>query len=191
MSISTRGGDGGSTRLPGGRRVPKSDPRLDACGTIDELVAHIGFARSICADADVRTWLEQIQRDLFRVGAVVAADPSAEGPPAALDPQCLPVLDEHVRRVESVEGLLRDWALPGGWPPAAALDVARTVCRRAERAAVRLFEEGLFSDQESLRYLNRLSDVLWLFSRLLELRAGAKNSLRDQDSGGSPWSKAW
>lgn len=132
----------------------------------------------MCQDPEIGGWLKSIQESLFQVGTVLAAVPQ-EGPlPATLDRQLLPELDEHVRRIEAVDGILRDWALPGGHTAAAAIDVARAVCRRAERSAVRLSEAGGLADPEVLRYLNRLSDVLWLFARLLELRAGAANALR-------------
>lgn len=178
VSISTRNGDGGRTHLAGGQRVSKSDPRVEACGAIDELVSQIGFARSLCQDAEIREWLKQIQRDLFQVGASLASVDAQGRTTRPIAGGLVASLDEHVRRIEAMEGILRDWAVPGELPAAAALDVARTVCRRAERVAVRLLEEGLFSDEETLRYLNRLSDVLWLFSRLLELRAGLNPSLR-------------
>jgi len=171
MSISTRGGDEGKTNLPGGRRVSKADPRVECYGSIDELGSQIGFARSICADAEVAGWLETIQRDLFKVGGAVGAETAPDESVQQLDPELIAVLDEHVRRVEATEGILKDWALPGALPAAAALDVARTVCRRVERLTVQLVESGAFSNPPVLAYLNRLSDVLWLFARLLELRA--------------------
>lgn len=178
VSIATKQGDGGRTRLPGGQSVPKSHPQLEACGDLDELVSQIGLARSLCQDPEVGAWLKSIQESLFQVGAVLAAVPPKGSPPATLDRSLLPELDGHVRRIEAMDGILRDWALPGGHTAAAAIDVARAVCRRAERSAVRLSEAGGLADPEVLRYLNRLSDVLWLFARLLELRAGVSNALR-------------
>src|SRR5260370_41163271 len=100
-------------------------------------------------------------------------------------------LDDHVARIESVEGILRDWSLPGEPPSASAIDVARTVCRRAERLAVGLSEAGVISNPQILVYLNRLSDVLWLFGRLLEVRANVDSSLRTADAPGPRWSRAW
>ena len=187
MSISTRTGDGGSTSLPGGKRVSKADTRVECYGAIDELVSQIGFARSITGDAEVSGWLEAIQRDLFKVGGAIG---SGE-PGQAISPELTAVLDGHVRRIEATEGILKDWALPGVLPAAAALDVARTVCRRAERLAVQLTECGMLLNPPVLTYLNRLSDVLWLFARLLELRAEADGGLRDKNTPGRPWSRAW
>ena len=100
-------------------------------------------------------------------------------------------LDDHVARIEGVEGILGDWSLPGELPDASAIDVARTVCRRAERLAVGLSEAGAISNPQILVYLNRLSDVLWLFGRLLEVRAKVDSSLRSKDVGGPRWSRAW
>lgn len=191
MSISTGSGDEGRTSLPGGRRVSKSDPRIDWYGTVDELGSHIGFARSICEDAEVAGWLEAIQRDLFKVGGSIGADSQSGQPAQESGQDMLAGLDEHVRRIEATEGLLKDWALPGALPAAAALDICRTVCRRAERRAVELVESGAGSGTPALAYLNRLSDVLWLFARLLELRATVDNSLRNRASRGRPWSRAW
>ena len=191
MSISTRSGDEGRTSLPGGRRVSKTDPRVEWYGAIDELAAQIGFARSICDDAEVAGWLEAIQRGLFKVGGSIGADPQPGRSEQEPGQDLLAGLDEHVRRVEATEGLLKDWALPGALPAAAALDISRTVCRRAERQTVQLVESGAFSNPTALAYLNRLSDVLWLFARLLEVRAEVDNSLRNKKDSGPPWSRAW
>jgi cob(I)alamin adenosyltransferase len=98
-------------------------------------------------------------------------------------------LDADVARIEAVEGILGDWALPGGHTAAAAYDVARTVCRRAERHIVRLADAGELEDASVLAYMNRLSDLLWLLGRLLEVRAGVDSALRE--GGGPKWSRAW
>jgi cob(I)alamin adenosyltransferase len=100
-------------------------------------------------------------------------------------------LTDHVHRIEALEGVLSDWSLPGEHTAAAAYDVARTVCRRAERSVVRLVESGEEVDAVVVVYLNRLSDLLWLFGRLLELRAGVSARLRDDQHKGPRWSRAW
>jgi cob(I)alamin adenosyltransferase len=100
-------------------------------------------------------------------------------------------LDAHVARIEATPGVLGDWSLPGELPEAAALDVARTVCRRVERMAVGLWESGTITEPRVLQYLNRLSDVLWLFGRLVETRANVDSALREKDSKGPRWSRAW
>ena len=100
-------------------------------------------------------------------------------------------MEAEVHRIESVPGVLADWSLPGELPDAAALDVARTVCRRAERLTTRLMEEGQLTNPAILAYLNRLSDLLWLLGRLLETRQGIDSSLRTPGTAGPRWSRAW
>ena len=191
MSIATKRGDSGQTGLPGGVRVSKADRRVECYGTIDELISQIGFARSICADAEVAAALKAIQRELFKVGSAIGTVPESRKPAPEITAAMIGALDEHVARIESVPGILGDWSLPGELPSASAIDVARTVCRRAERLAVGLSEAGAISNPQVLVYLNRLSDVLWLFGRLLEVRANVDSSLRDKDVAGPRWSRAW
>ena len=96
-----------------------------------------------------------------------------------------------MHKIEATPGILSDWSLPGAHTEAAAFEMARTVCRRAERQVVRLVESGDSRDPQVLAYLNRLSDVLWLFGRLLEVQAGVDSKLRDDEHAGARWSKAW
>jgi cob(I)alamin adenosyltransferase len=191
LSIATRRGDSGQTGLPGGIRTSKADPRVECYGTIDELISQIGFARSICGDAEVTAALKAIQRELFKVGSAIGTTPESRKPAPEISAAMLAVLDEHVSRIESIPGVLGDWSLPGELPDASAIDVARTVCRRAERLAVALSESGALSNPQALMYLNRLSDVLWLFGRLLEARANVDSSLRSKETAGPRWSRAW
>jgi cob(I)alamin adenosyltransferase len=191
MSIATKRGDTGQTGLPGGIRVSKASPRVECYGTIDELISQIGFARSICADPEVAGALKAIQRELFKVGSAIGTVPESRKPAPEITAAMIGVLDDHVARIEAVAGILGDWSLPGELPSASAIDVARTVCRRAERLAVGLSEAGEISNPQILVYLNRLSDVLWLFGRLLEVRANVDSSLREKDAGGPRWSRAW
>jgi cob(I)alamin adenosyltransferase len=101
-------------------------------------------------------------------------------------------LTGQVHKLEALEGILSDWSVPGEHPAGAAFDLARTVCRRAERSVVRLIESGEVIEPSVLAYLNRLSDLLWLFGRKLEGGAGATSSLRKMNAkSGSRWSKAW
>jgi cob(I)alamin adenosyltransferase len=191
MSIATKAGDAGQTGLIGGERVSKADARVEAYGTIDELGASLGFARAICADEEIRELTKQIQRELFAVsGAVANPQAAAKEPPYVTDAM-IEALTEHVHRIEGAEGILSDWSLPGEHAAAAAYDVARTVCRRAERAVVRLAESEPGVPPQVTTYLNRLSDLLWLCGRLLELRAGVDARLRDPQHSGSNWSRAW
>lgn len=191
MSIATKAGDKGDTGLIGGERVSKADARVEAYGTVDELGASLGFARSICEDAEVRELTREIQRELFAVSGAVANPRAAERTEAYVTDAMVEALTSHVHRIEATEGILSDWSLPGDHAAAAAYDVARTVCRRAERAVVRLSESNEEVPPAVTAYLNRLSDLLWLFGRLLELRAGVNSRLRDGGHEGPKWSRAW
>ena len=191
MSIATRGGDGGQTALPGGVRVSKTHPRVECYGTIDELISQLGLARSLAADAEVNQWTRGIQRELFKVGSAIGTAPGSRKPAPEISAEMVAALDREVERIEAMPGILNDWSVPGELAGAAAFDVARTVCRRAERLAVALSEAGEIKDPQVLAYLNRLSDVLWLIGRLLELRAGADAKLRTAQTAGPRWSRAW
>ena len=191
MSIATKAGDKGKTGLIGGERVSKSDLRVEAYGTIDELTSVMGFARAICDDAEVRELTKEIQRELFAVSGGVANPLGAQKEPPYVTEAMVEALTAHVNRIESMEGILSDWSLPGEHAAAAAYDVARTVCRRAERSVVRLTEAGEEVTPQTIAYLNRLSDLLWLMGRLLELRAGVDARLRDDEHKGPKWSRAW
>lgn len=185
MSISTKTGDKGQTALIGGKRVSKGDPRIEAYGSLDELGSVLGFARSICGNEKVREATKRIQKELFTVSA------SLSGGESGLTKEMVDALTKQVNEIEAVEGILGDWALPGENTVSAAYDVARTVCRRAERVVVRLGDEGGAVDALALSYLNRLSDLLWLFGRYVEKEAGVDSRLRGGEHGGPNWSRAW
>ena len=192
MSVATKTGDTGQTDLIGGVRVPKSDQRVETYGTIDELGSQLGFARSICDDDEVKAITETIQRELFLVNSVVATMPDGKRTPPALKPEMIDALTAHVDRIEQVEGIIGDWTVPGQHAAAAAFDMARTVCRRAERCLVKLIETDHRPELPAVvTYLNRLSDLIWLLSRLLEVRAGINSRLRTEEQGGNKWSRAW
>ncbi len=177
MSISTMRGDSGKTSLIGEIRVSKSDLRVDAYGTVDELNTVLGFARSICQHPEIKTWTEQIQRSLFRFGSNLATSPQSKTQPPQITREDVDLLTERVHELEAMEGLLTDWSLPGAYVESAAFEIARTICRRAERNVVRLAESGEQVDSNLLAYLNRLSDLIWLFGRLIERDAGVNSSL--------------
>jgi cob(I)alamin adenosyltransferase len=191
MSIATTRGDGGQTGLAGGIRVSKADLRVESYGTVDELNTFLGFARSICQNAEIKEWTETIQRTLFRLGSALATPPESKKTPPVISPEDVAMLTDLVHKIEAIEGLLSDWSLPGAHPESAAFEVARTVCRRAERNAVRFVENGGTIKPEIIAYLNRLSDVIWLFGRLIEFNAGIDARLRDETKIGPKWSRAW
>jgi len=192
MSIATKRGDGGQTGLAGGIRVSKSSLRVEAYGTVDELNSILGMARSTCEDTDLRERTKVIQRQLFMVGSSLATPPESRKGQVPITEDMVEELTKQVYEFEAIEGLLSDWSLPGEHPAAAVYDVARTVCRRAERCVVRLIESGDKVEPNTLAYLNRLSDLLWLFARKIEVDAGVTNSLREMNAKPGPkWSRAW
>lgn len=173
MKIYTRTGDSGETALFDGTRVSKADRRVAAYGDVDELSAWLGFAAAATEHADIKEKVAQIQRDLFALGARLA-DPShriAERvTKAAVTPDQIVKLEGWIDAFEAEVPPLRRFVLAGGTPGAAAFHVARTICRRAERAMVEL-GEGAF-EEDLLKYVNRLSDLLFTIARVVNRRAG-------------------
>src|SRR5882762_10499900 len=191
MSIATKRGDGGETGLAGGIRVSKAHLRVEAYGTVDELNTFMGLARVMNDDPEVKDLVKALQRELFKVGSALATAPNGRKPEPPITSEMVDALTAHVHRIEATDGILADWSLPGEHPASAAFDVARTVCRRAERQVVRLIEAGEAVNPQVLAYLNRLSDLLWLLGRLVEKQAGVDATLRDDSKPGAKWSRAW
>lgn len=182
--VTTGSGDTGYTGLLGDQRVPKYDPRPDTFGTVDEATSALGLARALTTDEHARDLILSMQRDLYVLMAELATPPEHE---AAVG---MRITGEHVRRLEeSEEGLKRaveipnKFVIPGDTADGAALDVARTVVRRAERMAVRLLHEGTIHNGEIVRYLNRLSDVIFVLARSLEARQGGSTLASRTPSG--------
>ena len=173
MKIYTRTGDAGETGLFDGTRVPKSDPRVSAYGDVDELNAWLGLVAASNPGDPMRAMLEQIQKDLFGLGARLA-DPShriaGRVTKAAITGDDIARLEGWIDTLEAELPPLRRFILAGGSPAGAALHVARTVCRRAERSMVAL-GDGAF-EPELLIYINRLSDLLFVMARAANRRAG-------------------
>jgi cob(I)alamin adenosyltransferase len=188
MSISTKTGDTGHTALAGGTRISKASLRVETYGNVDELNAHLGLARALCEDQNIRERTKLIQTELFLVGCTLSTSPDSKNP-QQITSAMVDALTAQVHELESIEGMLSDWSIPGEHAAAAAYDVARTVCRRAERSVVALIEAGESVDANTLVYLNRLSDVLWLFGRKLEKDAGKDASLRKVS--GFKWTRPW
>ena len=176
VKIYTKTGDAGDTGLFGGGRVPKDDPRVEAYGDVDELNAVIGMARAVELMPRIDEVLVPLQRDLFAIGALLAT-PDREKmaqhlEKARIDERRIAELEQAIDDAESELEPLRAFILPGGTPKAAALHVARTVCRRAERHVVRL-HHAVELPSLVVIYLNRLSDLLFTLARLANKRAGA------------------
>ncbi|MFQ5691068.1 MAG: cob(I)yrinic acid a,c-diamide adenosyltransferase [Gemmatimonadota bacterium] len=177
MKIYTRGGDGGETGLFGGDRVPKNDPRVEAYGSVDELNAALGLALAMDSEGVLDTaLLAAVQEDLFAVGARLAtADPERalrRGAIPRLDPDRVGELERWIDRLDTDLPALDAFILPGGSSVGAQLHVARTVCRRAERAIAGLTGRQPDLEDAILPYVNRLSDLLFTLARAANLRAG-------------------
>ncbi|HKT79012.1 MAG TPA: cob(I)yrinic acid a,c-diamide adenosyltransferase [Vicinamibacterales bacterium] len=172
MKIYTRTGDSGDTSLYGGVRVSKSDPRVAAYGEVDELNAWLGVVRASSLDDDLDDMIVQIQRDLFAVGAQLA-DPrekiGAGVEKAAIGDEEVARLEQTIDFLETELPPLRHFILAGGSPAGSALHLARTVCRRAERHIVALSSS---IDPVLIRYVNRLSDLLFVLARVVNHRDG-------------------
>lgn len=179
MSIATKTGDAGLTGLMYNRRVSKCHPRVEAYGSVDEVNAALGTARATAEHAFLRDHLLVIQKDLVTVMGELATGiedlPRYEKDGFGLvTPALTAKLDALVAVIEAQNVSFKGWATPGDTVNSAALDVARTTCRRAERRVCALHDDGGLNNPEILVYLNRLSDTLWLMARWAETQAKAK-----------------
>jgi cob(I)alamin adenosyltransferase len=165
--IYTKTGDAGDTGLFGGGRVAKSHPRVEAYGAVDELNAVLGWVRSVAGEPGIREGLPRVQADLFTIGAHLATQVPEGRPAPRLPPlphERIAALESWIDEAETSLPELRSFILPGGSAGGAALHVARTVCRRAERRVVQLAEQSDVADSIVV-YLNRLSDLLFVLAR--------------------------
>jgi cob(I)alamin adenosyltransferase len=174
MSIATKTGDAGETALMYGKRVPKTHRRVEAYGTVDELNSALGMARAVAAEKLVQEVTFAVQKELvILMGELAVADEDRDrylkDGFEVVSATMVDRLTEVVNNLEKDRRItFRHWATPGNNLSSAALDVARTTCRRAERRVVALAETSAYVNPETIRYLNRLSDVLWLFARFVE-----------------------
>ncbi|HKD37742.1 MAG TPA: cob(I)yrinic acid a,c-diamide adenosyltransferase [Pirellulales bacterium] len=173
MKIYTKTGDRGETGLFGGPRVRKDSPRIEAYGTVDELNAFLGFARCEPLPAEIDQFLSRIQSALFKVGAELATPDPARHGTSVIGGKEIADLERAIDRFDASLEPLKQFILPGGTRGAAALHVARTVCRRAERRVVALANsaDGTIS-VDLIVYLNRLSDLLFVLARAVNAAAG-------------------
>jgi cob(I)alamin adenosyltransferase len=179
MSIVTKTGDKGTTALMYGRRVSKCHPRVEAYGCVDELNTALGLARASAAHDFIQANLLTIQKDLVTLMGELAT--AVEDLPryvkdgySLVTSQLTHKLDALVKEIEAQSVSFKGWATPGACPSSATLDVARTVCRRAERRVCALQEADQLQNSEIIIYLNRLADLLWLMARWVETHgAGA------------------
>ena len=177
LKIYTKTGDRGETGLFGGARVPKDDARVEAYGDVDELNSVLGLAVAASGDGEIAAGLRAIQTDLFTLGARLATPAPEDGGRdnpwiPRLDPARVAELEAWIDRAEEELEPLQNFVLPGGAPAAAALHLARTVCRRAERRVVTL-AHTVEIPELVVMYLNRLSDLLFVLARVANRRAGA------------------
>ncbi len=181
MKIYTRTGDSGSTSLVGGTRVAKSSPRLEAYGTVDELNSHIGLLLSLEGIPQThRSLLSLIQHRLFNLGSVLATEPESKFQPEGISPSDIQALEQAIDAVDAALPTLRQFILPGGSQAAAQANVARTVARRAERRIIAMAEAGCPVDADSIRFINRLSDYLFILGRLINHCAGIPDTTWDK-----------
>lgn len=181
MSIATKKGDRGKTSLMYNRQVSKCHPRVAAYGAVDELNSALGLARASAEHPFVKDPLVHIQKDLVAMMGELATQLEdlprykKDGYPV-LTPELTVKLDELVHAIEAQKISFKGWATPGDNMSSATLDVARTVCRRAERHVCELEENNQLQNPEIIVYLNRLSDALWLLARWVETQLHAKDS---------------
>jgi cob(I)alamin adenosyltransferase len=173
MSIVTRSGDKGMTALMYGRRVSKSHPRVEVCGAVDELNSVLGLARASATDDFIRDNLLSIQKELvILMGELATSDEDrnryVKDGYSLVTGEMTAKLEKLIGGIEAQRVSFKGWATPGASVHAAALDVARAVCRRVERSVCALHESGGLQNPEIMIYLNRLADLIWLFARWVE-----------------------
>ena len=173
--IYTKTGDSGTTSLIGGTKVPKSHLRIESYGTVDELNSYIGLCRDLISDPDTVKMLIEIQDRLFTIGSSLACDPIKEPKLRLPDlkEEDITLMEKEIDRMESALPPMTSFVLPGGHSTVSQIHIARCVARRAERCCVRLELESLEVDPVILKYLNRLSDYLFVLSRFTGMQLQA------------------
>lgn len=165
MSIVTKQGDKGKTRLFSGEEVSKNSDRIRAYGTLDELVSVMGVARALCKKDDVAKHIHELQRTLFRLGTELATKDEKKVKLDPINAGDIEVIEALITHHESKLKLPKEFVIPGRNTQSATIDVARTVCRRFERSLVGLQEKNEWKNESALIFINRLSDLLFLMAR--------------------------
>ena len=177
MTFYTRTGDKGKTGLLGDERIPKHHPRIEALGALDEASAALGLARASCIAPQTPPILRAVQRDLYKLMAEVAATPENADKFKGIDAERVTWLESQTDQISKIVSMPKEFILPGDTPSGAALSLARAVVRRAERRVTELFELGELSNEELLRYINRLSSLCFVLEILENQSAGQSTSL--------------
>ena len=176
LKIYTKTGDAGKTSLIGGTKVPKSHLRIETYGTIDELNSYIGLVGDMITDTQSKTVLKEIQDRLFTIGSSLACDPDKE--PLMKMPDLketdVELLEKEIDKMNEVLPPMKFFVLPGGNVAVSTIHVVRCVCRRAERLCVNMQEHELFVDPLVIKYINRLSDYLFVLARFSAFKLGAE-----------------
>lgn len=182
MKVYTRTGDAGTTSLVGGTRVSKASPRLEAYGTADELNSHIGLLLAMDGvPEEARRTLHIVQNKLFNLGSELATEPESKWQPQGIAQADVDAIELAIDAAETVLPRHNRFVLPGGTLASAQANVARTVARRCERRIVEMGQSGIPVAPEALRYVNRLSDYLFVLSRLINFNAGKSDIFWDKD----------
>lgn len=177
MKIYTKTGDAGKTSLIGGTKVMKSDPRIEAYGTVDELNSHIGLVSDYCNMDDEKIILKEIQDRLFTIGSELACDPKKDAklPIPDLHESDVELLEKEIDKMDKELPGMKNFILPGGFPAISFMHIARCVCRRAERCCVSLNVTDANVNPLIIKYINRLSDYLFILARYY----GMKNNITE------------
>jgi len=175
MKIYTKTGDSGKTSLLGGTKVFKNNPRIEAYGTVDELNSYIGLLSDFSNEDNAKVVLKEIQDRLFTIGAELACDPdkNSKMPLPDLHESDVELLEKEIDKMQEELPVMKNFILPGGHPAVSFAHVARCVCRRAERCTVNLQQNNGGVDHLIIKYLNRLSDYLFVLARYLGMKNNA------------------
>lgn len=175
MKIYTKTGDAGRTSLIGGTKVLKSDPRIEAYGTVDELNSYIGLVSDYCNEEAAKNILKEIQDRLFTIGSELACDPdkTTKLPIPDLHESDVELLEKEMDQMDAELPRMKNFILPGGLPVVSFMHIARCVCRRAERRCVDLLQNNGRVDPLIIKYINRLSDYLFMLARYTAMKHNA------------------